>query len=131
MHLICPTESKYNVETKVIVVDFTGGKEIYTEIEPQLMGLDIGVLGECVCVCVCVCACVRVCVVCVCVYVHACVRVWCVCVCTCMRACVCICVHVSPHYHTAYLSFPSVVNNVGMMPDFLEYFITSSSDVSS
>ena len=31
----------------MIVADFTGGKEMYTEIGPQLTGLDIGVLGEC------------------------------------------------------------------------------------
>ena len=42
----------------MIVVDFTGGKEMYTEIGPQLTGLDIGVLGECVHVCVRACVCV-------------------------------------------------------------------------
>ena len=34
----------------MIVADFTGGKEMYAEIGPQLTGLDIGVLGECACV---------------------------------------------------------------------------------
>ena len=44
----------------MIVVDFTGGKDVYAEIGPQLTGLDIGVLGECACVCgVCVHTCVR------------------------------------------------------------------------
>ena len=42
----------------MIVADFTGGKEMYAEIGPQLTGLDIGVLGECVCVCVCVRSCI-------------------------------------------------------------------------
>ena len=60
-------ESKFNVETKVVVVDFTGGKEIYAEIRPQLTGLDIGVLGECECVCVCACMCMRGTV-----YIHVC-----------------------------------------------------------
>ena len=50
-------ESKFNIETKVIVVDFSGGKEIYAEIRPQLSGLDIGVLGERECVHVCVRVC--------------------------------------------------------------------------
>ena len=48
-------ESKFNIETKVIVVDFSGGKEIYAEIRPQLTGLEVGVLGECECACVCAC----------------------------------------------------------------------------
>ena len=50
-------ESQFNVETKVVVADFTGGKEMYTEIGPQLTGLDIGVLGECLCVRACICVC--------------------------------------------------------------------------
>ena len=48
-------ESKFNIETKVIVVDFSCGKEIYAEIHLQLAGLDIGVLSECECACVCAC----------------------------------------------------------------------------
>ncbi|XP_071853468.1 very-long-chain 3-oxoacyl-CoA reductase-like isoform X2 [Apostichopus japonicus] len=36
--------SKYNVQTKVIAVDFTSGSEIYENIGKQLDGLEIGVL---------------------------------------------------------------------------------------
>ncbi|PIK62401.1 putative estradiol 17-beta-dehydrogenase 12-B-like [Apostichopus japonicus] len=36
--------SKYNVQTKVIAVDFTSGSEIYENIGQQLDGLEIGVL---------------------------------------------------------------------------------------
>lgn len=34
----------HNVETKIIDVDFTGGQEIYTKIQKNIEGLDIGVL---------------------------------------------------------------------------------------
>uniref|UniRef100_A0A1B0CXA7 17 beta-hydroxysteroid dehydrogenase type 3 n=1 Tax=Lutzomyia longipalpis TaxID=7200 RepID=A0A1B0CXA7_LUTLO len=37
-------ETKHNVETKVINVDFTGGQEIYATIEKQIKELEIGVL---------------------------------------------------------------------------------------
>lgn len=37
-------ESEYGVKTRVIDVDFTGGREIYDRIDPQLQDLDIGVL---------------------------------------------------------------------------------------
>ncbi|XP_006825426.1 very-long-chain 3-oxoacyl-CoA reductase-like, partial [Saccoglossus kowalevskii] len=37
-------ESSYHVKTKIIVVDFTGGYEIYQDIKTQLKDLDIGVL---------------------------------------------------------------------------------------
>uniref|UniRef100_A0A1L8DYZ8 Putative 17 beta-hydroxysteroid dehydrogenase type 3 n=1 Tax=Nyssomyia neivai TaxID=330878 RepID=A0A1L8DYZ8_9DIPT len=37
-------ETKHNVETKVIDVDFTSGMEIYTKIEKQIKELEIGVL---------------------------------------------------------------------------------------
>ena len=37
-------ESEYGVKTRVIDVDFTGGREIYDRIGPQLQDLDIGVL---------------------------------------------------------------------------------------
>ena len=57
MQISFAIESKFHVETRVIVVDFTGGKEMYTKIGPQLTGLDIGVLGECVCVRACICVC--------------------------------------------------------------------------
>ncbi|TMW49558.1 hypothetical protein DOY81_005346 [Sarcophaga bullata] len=34
----------YNVETKIIDVDFTGGQEIYSKIQQNILGLEIGVL---------------------------------------------------------------------------------------
>ncbi|XP_065365153.1 very-long-chain 3-oxoacyl-CoA reductase [Calliphora vicina] len=34
----------YNVETKIVDVDFTGGQEIYSKIQQQIEGLEIGVL---------------------------------------------------------------------------------------
>lgn len=37
-------ESKYQVETKIIAVDFTAGDHIYHEIEKQLTGLEAGIL---------------------------------------------------------------------------------------
>ena len=37
----------------MIVADFTGGKEMYAEMGPQLTGLDIGVLGARARACVC------------------------------------------------------------------------------
>lgn len=37
-------EKAYNIETKVIDVDFTNGLEIYQKIEKEIFGLDIGVL---------------------------------------------------------------------------------------
>lgn len=36
--------SKYNVQTKTIAVDFTGGIEIFESIKAQIQSLDIGVL---------------------------------------------------------------------------------------
>ncbi|KAJ8050707.1 Very-long-chain 3-oxoacyl-CoA reductase [Holothuria leucospilota] len=36
--------SKYNVETKIIAVDFSGGVEIYSDIAAKLEGLEVGVL---------------------------------------------------------------------------------------
>lgn len=43
---ICFTESLYPVKTKYIVADFSHGKEIYEEIEKQLSGIPIGILGK-------------------------------------------------------------------------------------
>ena len=40
------TEEAYGTETKIIVMDFTGGAEIYDGLGDKLAGLDIGVLGE-------------------------------------------------------------------------------------
>ncbi|XP_077985323.1 very-long-chain 3-oxoacyl-CoA reductase-like [Glandiceps talaboti] len=37
-------ETKYNVKTKIVVVDFTGGEEIYDVVTKTLEGLQIGVL---------------------------------------------------------------------------------------
>lgn len=39
-------ESSYPVKTKWIVADFSGGKEIYDEIEKQLNGIPVGILGK-------------------------------------------------------------------------------------
>lgn len=38
------TETKHQVETKIIAVDFTAGDHIYHEIEKQLTGLEVGLL---------------------------------------------------------------------------------------
>lgn len=38
------TASKYNVQTKIVAVDFTSGREIYQDVGKQLDGLEIGVL---------------------------------------------------------------------------------------
>lgn len=40
------TESLYKVKTKYIVADFSCGKEIYDEIEKQLTGIPVGILGK-------------------------------------------------------------------------------------
>ena len=40
------TESLYPVKTKYIVADFSHGKEIYEEIEKQLSGIPVGILGK-------------------------------------------------------------------------------------
>lgn len=37
-------ETKYNVQTKIIAVDFTHGPEIYTKIEKSIEGLSIKIL---------------------------------------------------------------------------------------
>lgn len=39
-------ESLYPVKTKYIVADFSNGKEIYDEIERQLSGIPVGILGK-------------------------------------------------------------------------------------
>lgn len=45
IHIIClKTESKYNVRTKIIAVDFTSNVDIYDTIEKNILGLEIGVL---------------------------------------------------------------------------------------
>ncbi len=38
-------EEKFNRDTRVIAVDFSGGYEIYEQLAKQLSALDIGVLG--------------------------------------------------------------------------------------
>jgi 17beta-estradiol 17-dehydrogenase / very-long-chain 3-oxoacyl-CoA reductase len=37
-------EETYKVQTKIIVVDFTKGKEIFKKIEEEIKGLEIGIL---------------------------------------------------------------------------------------
>jgi 17beta-estradiol 17-dehydrogenase / very-long-chain 3-oxoacyl-CoA reductase len=37
-------EETYKVQTKIIVVDFTKGKEIFKKIDEEIKGLEIGVL---------------------------------------------------------------------------------------
>ena len=39
-------EELFNTESKVIVIDFSGGAEIYDGLEEKLAGLEIGVLGK-------------------------------------------------------------------------------------
>ena len=38
------TVDQYKVKTKIILVDFSGGPEIYDKIRTELSGLDIGIL---------------------------------------------------------------------------------------
>lgn len=38
------TEEKYKVETKIVEADFSEGNKIYSNIEKELYGLDVGVL---------------------------------------------------------------------------------------
>lgn len=40
------TESKFPVKTKWIVADFSRGKEIYSDIEQELSGIPVGILGN-------------------------------------------------------------------------------------
>lgn len=40
------TESLYPVKTKWIVADFSKGEEIYAQIEKQLSGIPVGILGK-------------------------------------------------------------------------------------
>ena len=42
-------EEVYGTESKVIVMDFTGGADIYDGLAEKLAGLDIGILGEYFC----------------------------------------------------------------------------------
>ena len=42
-------EEAYGTESKIIVMDFTGGADIYDGLEEKLAGLDIGILGEYFC----------------------------------------------------------------------------------
>lgn len=39
-------ESLYPVKTKWIVADFSKGKDIYEDIEQQLSGIPVGILGK-------------------------------------------------------------------------------------
>ena len=40
-------EEAYGTESKIIVMDFNGGADIYDDLGEKLAGLDIGILGEC------------------------------------------------------------------------------------
>jgi len=42
-------EEAYGTESKIIVMDFTGGADIYDGLGEKLAGLDIGILGEYCC----------------------------------------------------------------------------------
>ena len=44
------SEEAYGSESKIIVMDFTGGTDIYNGLGEKLAGLDIGILGEYFCV---------------------------------------------------------------------------------
>lgn len=44
IHLLQFIEAEYNVQTKVIAIDFTGELEIYDKIAEQIKGCNIGVL---------------------------------------------------------------------------------------
>ena len=39
-------EEAYGTESKIIVMDFNGGADIYDGLGENLAGLDIGILGE-------------------------------------------------------------------------------------
>lgn len=39
-------EEVYGTESKIIVMDFTGGADIYDGLGEKLAGLEIGILGE-------------------------------------------------------------------------------------
>jgi len=39
-------ESQYKVKTKWIAVDFAKGREVYDQIEKELAGIDVGILGK-------------------------------------------------------------------------------------
>ena len=39
-------EETYGTESKIIVMDFTGGADIYDGLGERFAGLDIGILGE-------------------------------------------------------------------------------------
>ena len=39
-------EEAYGTESKIIVMDFNGGADIYDDLGEKLAGLDIGILGE-------------------------------------------------------------------------------------
>ena len=39
-------EEAYGTESKIIVMDFNGGADIYDGLGEKLAGLDIGILGE-------------------------------------------------------------------------------------
>jgi len=40
------SESQYKVKTKWIAVDFAKGREVYDQIEKELAGIDVGILGK-------------------------------------------------------------------------------------
>lgn len=40
------TESEHKVKTKWIAVDFAKGREVYEQIEKELAGIEVGILGE-------------------------------------------------------------------------------------
>lgn len=39
-------ESQYKVKTKWIAADFAKGREVYDQIEKELAGIDVGILGK-------------------------------------------------------------------------------------
>lgn len=41
---ISPIEYEYQVQTKIVTIDFSGGAEIYDKIENEIKGLNIGIL---------------------------------------------------------------------------------------
>ena len=40
------TGTKYSAECKIIVLDFSGGADIYATVEREIKGLEIGVLSK-------------------------------------------------------------------------------------
>lgn len=45
-HVFYFAESQYKVKTKWIAADFAKGREVYDQIEKELAGIDVGILGK-------------------------------------------------------------------------------------